>query len=82
MVTEQIRTITGAAEQRAEEIRRGAEEEAEAVRQDARDAARRVLERIDQLEAAVQHLVVGLRLEADAITQGNARSSRPYGHRV
>ena len=67
MVTEQIRAITHAAEAQASEIRREADEDAEGVRQESRRAASGILERLDQLESAVQQVVVGLRREADAV---------------
>ena len=67
MVTEQIRAITRAAEVQASEIRREADEDAERVRQESRRAASGILERLDQLESAVQQVVVGLRREADAV---------------
>lgn len=67
MVTEQIRAITHAAEAQASEIRREADEDAERVRQESRRAASGILERLDQLESAVQQVVVGLRREADAV---------------
>jgi hypothetical protein len=36
----------------------------------------------EAVDVPVAHVVSKYGLEADAITQGNARSSRPYGHRV
>jgi len=68
MVTEQIRAITQAAEGQATEIRREADEDAERVRQESRRDASGVLERIDQLENAVQQAVVSLRRQADAVS--------------
>jgi len=76
MVTEQIRAIARAAEGQARESRRAADEEAARIRSESMRAASDVLERIDQLEVAVQRAVASLRREADSLS---ALLERPSG---
>jgi len=81
MVTEQIRAITEAAEQQAGDLRREAEADAESLERDGREAVRGVLERIDQLEAAVRQLIGSLRHEADALSRLVGRGQSPRSDR-
>ena len=64
IVTEHVRSIIDAAQQRAAEMDRTAQQEAESIRTEAYEAAQRVLERIDSLEGQLGGLVSGLREEA------------------
>ena len=68
IVTEHVRSIIDAAQQRAAEIDRTAQQEAESIRTEAYEAAQRVLERIDSLEGQLGGLVNGLREEAGSIS--------------
>ena len=69
IVAEQIRAITEAVEHRAGEVRHDAEAAAGTIEEEGRDAARRVFDRIDRIETAMQHAIRSLRQEADALSR-------------
>jgi hypothetical protein len=73
MVTEQVRSIIEAAENRAVEIRRTAERDADQMRQEAVEAAHRILDRLDAIEGPLGELVTSLRREADTLTSDRRR---------